>query len=102
MNILFRKVCIIICFCYVNSLFAQPFVDPLNIRYTHAFEGNNPKATPFTHVYVGSDIPLRFKNGTILLLSPFYENWNIDSADAKQYLPVVSGIVFPAGIIFPL
>jgi hypothetical protein len=25
--------------------------------------------------YIGSDIPLKFKNGSILLLSPFYENW---------------------------
>jgi hypothetical protein len=38
------KVCLIICFCWVNSLFAQPFVDPLNMRYTHAFEGANPNA----------------------------------------------------------
>ena len=52
MNVLFLKVCIIVCFCCANSLFAQPFVDPLNIRYTHAFEGNNPKATPFSHIYV--------------------------------------------------
>jgi hypothetical protein len=102
MSILSMKVCIIIGFCYVNRLFAQPFVDPLDMRYTHAFEGNNPKATPFNHVYVGSDIPVRFKNGTILLISPFYENWNIDSASTKKYLPVVSGIAFPAGIIFPL
>jgi len=102
MNILFLKVSIIVCFCCANSLFAQPFLDPLSIRYTHAFEGNNPKATPFSHIYIGSDIPIRFKNGTILLLSQFYENWNIDSAGTKQYLPVVSGIAFPVGIIFPL
>ena len=36
------------------------------------------------------------------MLSPFYENWNIDSASTKNYLPVVSGVAFPAGILFPL
>ena len=50
MSMLSLKVCIIICFLLDNSLFAQSFVDPLNMRYTHAFEGTNPRATPFNHV----------------------------------------------------
>jgi hypothetical protein len=102
MRILYLQVCIIICSCYMNNLCAQPFVDPFNIRYTYAFKGNDPKATPFTHIYLGSDLPVRFKNGTILLISPFYENWNIDSAGTKQYLPAVSSVALPIGIIFPL
>lgn len=81
---------------------AQPYVDPLNIRYTYAFKNNQPNATPFTHLFVGSDIPVKFKNGTIFFLSPFFENWNIDSANNKDFLPSVKSIVLPVGVIFPL
>jgi len=85
-----------------NHLKAQPYVDPLNIRYTHAFKNAEPNATPFNHLYIGSDIFFKFKNGTILLISPFFENWNIDSADNENFLPSVSSIAFPVSIIFPI
>src|SRR5438067_956520 len=87
---------------HLNYIKAQPYVDPLNIRYTHAFESNQSRATPFNHFYIGSDIPVRFKSGTIILLSPFFENWNIDSANNKNFLPAVSSIALPIGVIFPL
>jgi hypothetical protein len=85
-----------------NNINGQPYDDPINIRYTHAFKGNPPHATPFNHLYIGSDIPLEFKNGTILLLSPFFDKWNIDSADDKEFLPAVSSIALPISIIFSL
>ena len=94
-------------FCITLFLFyldtnAQPYVDPLNIRYLHAFKGKQGNATPFNHLYIGSDVPIKFKSGTILLISPFFENWNIDSADNKNFLPSVSSIALPMGIFFPL
>src|SRR4051795_2811878 len=87
---------------HFNKLMAQPYVDPLNIRYTHAFKSNQPHATPFTHLYIGSDIPVKLKSGGILVLSPFFESWNIDSANKKNFLPVVNSIALPIEIIFPL
>lgn len=81
---------------------AQPYVDPLNLRYTYAFKNAQPNATPFSHLFIGSDIPLKFKNGTIFFLSPFFDNWNIDSSDNKDFLPSVKSIALPAGIIFPV
>ncbi len=93
---------IFLSFFHINRLKAQPYVDLINFRYTHAFKDKNANATPFNYLYIGSDLPLRFKNGTILLLSPFYENWNIDSAANKNFLPPISNIVLPVSIIFPL
>ncbi|HEX5152159.1 MAG TPA: DUF6268 family outer membrane beta-barrel protein [Parafilimonas sp.] len=90
----------IILFCLHTK--AQPYVDPLSIRYTHAFKGKQANATPFNHFYIGSDLPVRFKSGAILLISPFFESWNIDSAENKDFLPVVNSIVLPVGIFLPL
>ena len=94
-------------FCIPLFLFypdtkAQPYIDPLSIRYLSAFKGNQANATPYNHIYIGSDIPVKFKSGAILLLSPFFESWNIDSANNKNFLPVVSSIVLPVGMFFQL
>jgi len=95
--------------CFIaGSLFthfivtAQPYVDPLNIRYTNAFKGKNPSATPFTHLYIGSDFPVKMKHNGLLIFSPFYESWNIDSAGNKYFLPGVSSIAFPVIVQIPL
>jgi len=85
---------------FVSS--AQPYVDPLNIRYTNAFKVKNPSATPFQHLYIGSDIPIKLKNNGLIILSPFFDNWNIDSADNKDFLPGVSSIAFPVIVQIPL
>ncbi len=82
------------------SAIAQPYVDPLNIRLTKGFNSKN--ATPFTHTYIGSDLPIKLKNNAFLVFSPFYENWNIDSADNKNFLPGVSSIALPLTAIVPL
>jgi hypothetical protein len=38
----------------------------------------------------------------IVLFSPFFEKWNIDSADNKNFLPAVSSIALPVGLFFLL
>jgi hypothetical protein len=85
---------------FVSS--AQPYVDPFNIRYTNAFKGKNQPATPFSHLYIGSDIPVKLKNNGLIIFSPFFDNWNIDSADNKDFLPGVSSIAFPVIVQIPL
>jgi hypothetical protein len=84
------------------SLYAQPYVDPFQIRHTTGFRSKDAYATPFTHVYAGSDVPLRLKENTYLLLSPYYESWNIDQADNKEFVPEVRSIAFPVGLMLPL
>src|SRR5678816_567701 len=49
------------------DIIAQPYVDPLQIRYTNAFHHNN--ATPFTHLYIGSDLPFKMKRNRVIVLS---------------------------------
>lgn len=81
---------------------AQPYVDLANARYTRAFTNPDKNATPFSHLYIGSDIPIQLKNQVYIILSPYYESWNIDSASDKHYLPMVSSISFPVSMLFPI
>lgn len=87
---------------FTVSIHAQPFVDPLQLRYTHAFRNNNAAATPHSHLWAGSDLPVKLKAKTYLLLSPFYEQWQIDSAGKKNIVPTVQSLALPLGLIFPL
>lgn len=82
--------------------YTQPYVDPFNIRYTNAFENKHRNATPFKHTYIGSDLPLQLKNKGLIVISPFYENWNIDSANNTNYLPAISSIALPISVVIPL
>jgi hypothetical protein len=81
---------------------AQPYVDPFQVRYTHAFENKTGQATPFTHWWAGSDLPIKLKDRTYQLLSPFFESWTLDSANQENVLPTVRSIAFPMGFILPL
>ncbi|MFM2135558.1 MAG: hypothetical protein RL021_958 [Bacteroidota bacterium] len=90
------------CLLTTLSLDAQPYIDPFQIRHTTGFRSKDSYATPFTHVYAGSDLPLRLKENTFLLLSPFYESWNIDHGENKEFLPNVRSIALPVGLMLPL
>ncbi len=94
----------ITCFAVMitTGLKSQPYVDPFQVRYTYAFRNNNSPATPYTHLWAGSDLPIKLKENTYLLLSPFYDRWNIDSADKENIYPTVQSIAFPVGLIMPL
>jgi len=85
-----------------SELLAQPYVDPFQVRYMYAFRSNNTPATPYTHLYAGTDLPIRFKGGGLLLLSPYYEQWSIDSADTREIYPTVKSVAFPVGLILPI
>lgn len=94
---------LIICLFFIPFVsMTQPYVDPLNIRYTNAFKGKKQPATPFQHLYIGSDLPVKLKHDALLIFSPFYESWNIDSAADKHFLPVVSSIALPVIAQVPL
>lgn len=84
------------------SLLAQPYVDPFQVRYTYAFRNAGSDATPFQHWWAGSDLPIKLKDRTYQLLSPYFESWNIDSADKSNVLPTVRSAAFPMGFLFPM
>ena len=86
---------------FTVQLWSQPYVDPFQVRYMKAVENKKPVATPFTHLWAGSDLPIKLKGGAILLLSPYYEQWSIDSAETKEIYPTVHSVAFPAGLIMP-
>jgi Domain of unknown function (DUF6268) len=86
---------------FAQNIFAQPFVDPLNIRYTNAFHNKSKSATPFTHLYIGSDLPIKLKDNSYVVFSPFYESWNIDSSSNKKFLPVANSVALAVSAIIP-
>ncbi|HET6767771.1 MAG TPA: hypothetical protein VFH08_10245 [Chitinophagaceae bacterium] len=96
----FINICCFILFA--APTFAQPYVDPFQVRYTYGFRNDKAEATPFTHLWVGSDIPIKIKDNTYLLVSPFYERWEIDSASKDEIVPPVQSIAFPVGLMLPL
>ena len=87
-----------------KSSFLQPYVDPLQVRFTNGFRNNNSteRGTPFTHLWAGSDIPVKLAPETYLLLSPYYENWQLDSGKRENIVPGVHSLSLPVGLLLPL
>lgn len=81
---------------------AQSYVDPIQMRYTYGLRNNSEAAAPFTHLWVGSDLPIKLRHKTYQLFSPYYEQWDIDSAEKTHIVPQVKGLVFPVGVILPM
>lgn len=81
---------------------AQPYVDPFNFTCTRGFQNINSHGTPFTHLFIGPDLPFKQRNNGLFVISPVFENWNIDSASNKKYLPPVSSVALALSIVFPL
>ncbi|MBK8953779.1 MAG: hypothetical protein IPM85_17680 [Chitinophagaceae bacterium] len=80
----------------------QPYVEPVQVRHTYAFPSQHSnRATPFTHFWAGSDLPVKTHKG-YLLLSPYFENWQFDSASVNNVLPGVKSLVMPVGLLMPL
>ena len=84
--------------------YTQPYVDPLQVRYTIGDRDNktSERGTPFTHLWAGSDIPVKLAPETYLLLSPYFEYWRLDSGKKENIVPGVHSIAFPAGVLLPL
>lgn len=88
--------------CGAGMGLCQPYVDPVQVRYTYAFRNSQSAATPFQHLWAGSDLPIKLREKTYQLLSPYYESWTLDSADKSQVVPRVQSLAFPIGFILPL
>lgn len=89
---------------YSGSVFSQPYVDPLQIRFTMGDRDDKTleRGTPFLHLWAGSDLPVKLAPETYLLLSPYYEYWRLDSSIKNNILPEVHSLALPAGFLFPL
>jgi hypothetical protein len=89
------------CILLSPQVWSQPFVDPLQMRYTYGFRNTNAEATPHTHLWIGCDLPVKLKENMYLVFSPTYEQWQIDSADTEKLFPVVRSFSFPVGLLVP-
>lgn len=78
---------------------AQPFVDPLQIRYTLT-DRDDPNAND-RHLWVGSDLPIKLKENTYLLFSPYFEQWNVTQSGQEDGLYRLQSVSLPAGLILP-
>lgn len=98
--------CLIIVGHYVisppSSVSAQPYVDPLQVRYMYGLSNTSKEATLRSHIWIGSDLPIKLSGQTYLLLSPSYEEWHIDSASTDDLLPPLNSFAFPVGLIMPV
>lgn len=92
----------IACFCFALPALAQPYVDLLKVNYLYGFRSGSQPGTPYQHLLVNADVPLKIKTGSYLVFSPFYENWSLDSATRTDAIPQVSSIGLPIVIQFPI
>ena len=86
----------------VHQVCTQPYVDLFQVRYNSGFRAMDDAATPFSHIWAGSDLPVKLKEKTYLVFSPTYDQWQFDSADQRQVFPVVRSLSFPVGFMTPL
>ncbi len=92
-----KKIIILIVLVSITfSLKAQPYVDLLSIRYNNGISG-----TLFSHLYVGSDLPIKLKNNGYIVISPFFENWNINNT-VNEPIPAVSSLALATSAILPI
>lgn len=88
-------------FCSAQIV-AQPFIDPVQVRYMHGFRQAGSDAAPFAHLYAGCDLPWQLGHGRLLLFSPTYELWHLDSVGAHNPYPTLHSLGLPIGIILPI
>lgn len=84
------------------ALQGQPFVDPLQIRYTIADRNDSPGTTPESHLWAGSDLPIKLKEKTYLLISPYYEQWGVADRDQLHGFARLQSLALPVGLILPM
>jgi hypothetical protein len=83
------------------TLWSQPYIDPLQVRYLSGFNGSQGEVSSFSHLWVGSDLPIKLKERTYLILSPAYEQWQFEMGNAETTYPTLRGLSLPVGLITP-
>jgi hypothetical protein len=90
---------IVITFLFINFLSAQPYIDLVQIRYTQSQANEDSEISSFRHLWIGSDLPIKLKDKSYLVLSPTYEEWNLDSSQINSVS--VKSFSFPVGLLLP-
>jgi hypothetical protein len=100
----FVKLALPLCFALLFTVkgISQPFVDVFQLRYMNAFGNNSSEISQVGHLWAGSDLPIKLREKTYILFSPYYEQWRLDSAGQKDRYPTLQSLAFPLGILFPI
>ena len=75
------------------NLSAQPYIDVLNVRYLHNFTNGTLKVDNYN---INTTLPLVFKKSkNAIILSPYYEHWNLSVGQDHN----VQGLVLPISFL---
>ena len=71
-----------------NNVYSQAYIDIVSIRKSYSpdvgLHSNNSKVNTTEYLFSGINLPINYKN-YILVISPFYENWNINTYDSLNF-----------------
>ncbi|HTQ65499.1 MAG TPA: DUF6268 family outer membrane beta-barrel protein [Puia sp.] len=86
------------------SMYAQPYIDLINVRYTNSPEtgpvSKNKNETQLNYLNISSTLPIRFKNKKdALILSPFFEKWTSLTSVSGNYSNNHYGLVLPVSLL---
>lgn len=95
------KLIIILLLITFNNVYSQAYLDLASIRKAYSPEFginfNSSQKNNTEYLFTGINIPLQFKKiGMVITLSPYFENWNINSYDSLNFN--LKGIGFPLTI----
>lgn len=81
---------------------AQPYIDPLQLRYLQPINSSSGDVEDFSHLWIGTDIPIGLGKNSYLVLSPAFERWHFDLTPSPDPDLKAKGITFPVGLIGPV
>jgi hypothetical protein len=82
------RLCFIVCLATCSlATAAQPYIDVVNARrlQTKLPFSNNADIVETAYNNLSTTIPLQLKNKDAIILSPYYENWNLSLLDSGSY-----------------
>ena len=89
-----------------TSLAAQPYLDVAAVRYQKSPEGGLLRqgfaANSYTYANAAFNLPLVFKDSSVLMLSPALETWKINSPLLPLVKDRLHGMALPVAFVKPL
>lgn len=84
------KLIIILLFTIANKVYSQSYIDIASVRKAYSpdfgLSSSASQKNNTEYLFAGINIPLQFnKINTVFVVSPYYENWNINSYDSLNF-----------------
>lgn len=101
-----RKGFLLILLCTAQQLWAQPYLDVATIKYQYSPDAGGfrrgLKPNHFTYGTAGVNLPVVFKDSSVLVFSPLVEKWEIRSKALPGLPATFNGLAFSIAFIKPL